>query len=199
MKQWSNVTMKQGLHYIEFKADRMPIMRKLVIGFAKKPLIPKPPAPKQMPTVDNPTWTGDFKDDTEHMLLARAIFGEARNEILSDKTRIAVGWSIRNRTEDPSRWSDNYRDVILQEDQYSAFRISDPNRPFVENPLRADSFIDKKAWQNCYKIAVQVIRGEVQDPTNGANHYYDESIARPKWLTQENFIIKLDTIFFHRL
>ncbi|MDA2922968.1 cell wall hydrolase [Patescibacteria group bacterium AH-259-L07] len=189
----------QGLHYIEFDADRMPILHKIVINFGRKPSIPEQISPKQIPTVDNPKWTGDFRDDTEHMLLARAIFGEARSEVLSDNTRIAIGWSIRNRVDNPGWWGDSYHSVILEPKQYSTFRISDPNRPFVENPLRADNFIDKKAWQNCYKIAGQVIRGEVQDPTNGANHYYDESIARPKWLTQENFIIKLDTIFFHRL
>lgn len=196
--------MKQGLHYIEFEADRMPIFRKIVINFGKKPSIPESPTPtqtpqKRIPTVDDPQWTGDFRDDAEHMLLARAIFGEARNEILSDNTRIAVGWSIRNRVDNPGWWGDSYHSVILKPKQYSAFRISDPNRPFVENPLHTGNFIDKKAWQNCYKIADQIIKREVQDPTNGANHYYDESIARPKWLTQENFMIKLDTIFFHRL
>ncbi|MDA2936062.1 transglycosylase SLT domain-containing protein [Patescibacteria group bacterium AH-259-L05] len=36
----------QGLHYIEFDVDRMPIFRKIVINFGKKPPIPEPHLPK---------------------------------------------------------------------------------------------------------------------------------------------------------
>ncbi|MDA2936387.1 hypothetical protein MYX06_04185, partial [Patescibacteria group bacterium AH-259-L05] len=45
----------QGLHYIEFDADRAPILHKIVINFGKKPPvpsppIPSPPIPEQIPT-----------------------------------------------------------------------------------------------------------------------------------------------------
>jgi len=191
------VNMPKGLHYIELWADRMPFLYRAEIELGLKE--DETPEKDKTPTVDNPKWTGDFNDDTEQMILARAIYGEARNEILSDKARIAVGWSIRNRVEDTTKFGNNYNEVILKEDQYSAFRKSDENRPYVEDPLHTNNLIDKRAWENCYKVAGQVMLCEVDDPTDGANHYYDESIDSPYWANNENFKIKIDSIFFHRL
>lgn len=187
-----NANLNAGLHYVEFHADRTPKFHNIEFDFGEQV--------KRIPNVYDPEWTGNnFKDDTEQMILARAIFGEARNLLLSDKVRIAVGWSIRNRVENNKRWGDTYKEVILEPVQYSAFNLYDENRPFVEDPFREEKQQNKKSWKKCYKIAGQVMNGEVQDPIDGANHYYDESIDRPDWLTEENFIIKIDTIFFHRL
>ncbi|MBI3335886.1 MAG: cell wall hydrolase [Candidatus Portnoybacteria bacterium] len=186
------VNLKRGLHYLEFWADRTPTLQSISFNFGE--------IVKRIPNLYDPEWAGDptFKDDSEQMILARAIFGEARDERLSDRTRIVVGWSIRNRVEG-SRRATSYYEVILQPKQYSAFNEEDKNRPYVEDPLHAGSPLDKKAWFACYEIAGQVIRKELEDPTDGANHYYDQSMATPYWATKENFKIKIDTIFFHRL
>ena len=184
--------LKRGLHYIEFWADRKPTLQSISFDFGG--------IVKRIPNVYDPEWTGDptFKDDSEQMILGRVIFGEARNVHLSDRARIAVGWSIRNRVEG-SRRATSYHKVILQPKQYSAFNEEDKNRPYVEGPLHAGSPLDEKAWLTCYKIAGQVIKRELKDPTDGANHYYDQSMATPFWATKKNFKIKIDTIFFHRL
>lgn len=183
----------KGVHYIEFWADRTPTLHKVILDLGQIDF-------KRIPTVDDPKWTGDFHDDTKQMILARAIFGEARDERLSEQARIAVGWSIRNRVEDSnSRWSNTYHQVILQEKQYSAFNLDDNNRRFVEDPLYRNNQIDGRAWLQCYEIAGRVINGEAGDLTDGANHHYDESIAKPYWATDDTFKIKIDTIYFHRL
>lgn len=187
----------KGTHYIELWADRMPEIKAIKINLESDSETGGENT-KRIPTVDDPEWTGDFNDDTEQMILARAIFGEARNMLLSDETRIAVGWSIRNRVGD-SRWGNTYWEVILQKKQYSAFSEGDGNWGYVKNPLFKNNAVDKQAWENCYKIAGQVINGGVNDPTGGANHYYDESMDAPAWATEDNFKIKIDTIFFHRL
>ncbi|MBI4653114.1 cell wall hydrolase [Candidatus Kuenenbacteria bacterium] len=106
--------------------------------------------------------------------------------------------TIRNRVED-SGWGDNYYKVITKEKQYSAFNIGDPNRPFIEDPFCDENLTDRKSWKKCYEIAGQIIRGEVEDPTDGANHYYDESIDTPYWANEKTFKIKINTLFFHRL
>lgn len=48
-------------------------------------------------------------------------------------------------------------------------------------------------------MAGKIMAGEPQYPTDGANHYYDDSIDSPYWITKKSFKIKIDTIFFHRL
>lgn len=192
-----NVNLLTGLHYIEFWADRMPTLDKVTFNLGSS-------SGKRIPTVDDPKWTGDFADDSAQIILARAIFGEARSGKLPDEARIAVGWSIRNRVED-SRWQDTYQEVITQDQQYSAFNAIDSNRKYVENPFWTEIDIDKKAWYNCYDIAGKVISGESKDPTNGANHYYDSSISAPYWVTKETLVLTISdidhnpTLFFHKL
>lgn len=186
-----------NLHYIEFWADRMPTIHKVKIDLGEVDR-------KRTPTVNDPQWTEDFSDDSNQIILARAIFGEARSELLSDQARIAVGWSIRNRVEDP-RWGDTYQAVVTQDKQYSAFNKTDDNRPYVENPFWRKTESDKAAWYKVYEIAGKIIGSEVKDPTNGANHYYDSSIPAPYWATKETLVLTVKSLdnklamFFHRL
>lgn len=190
-------SLNPDMHYVEFWADKTPTLNQAIFDLGVTAL-------KTIPTVDNPEWTGNFDDDSDQMILARAIFGEARSNSVPDKARVAVGWSIRNRVED-SRWADNYPDVITQKDQYSAFNESDGNRPYVENPLWKNNEIDKVAWYNCYDTAGKVISGKVKDPTNGANHYYDNSISAPYWATPETLVLTVyssdnnHALIFHKL
>ncbi len=176
-----------GSHYLGLWADESPFLYKIELALADN-------SQPRIPTVDDPEWTGDFNDDSEQMILARAIFGEARS--LPEKGRIAVGWSIKNRVIDV-RWGDNYHDVILEDKQYSAFNKNDPNYPYVLNPLSDPSQADD--WLECYKIAGQVMVGEVSDPTGGANHYFSEFIKPPYWTKNKNAHLKLkvgNTLFY---
>lgn len=189
--------LRQGVHYIEFWADRTPILHQVKLDIGE---VDFPESEKRIPTVDDPKWTGDFKDDPDQIILARAIFGEARDLRLSDEARLAVGWSIRNRLEDiQGRWGNSYHNVIMQPWQYSAFNENDRNREFVEDPLKDSILSNTEAWPRCYEIAGQVISGGKDDPTGGANHYYDESIATPNWASEGTFIVKIGPFFFHQL
>lgn len=189
--------LNSGIHYVEFWADKTPIIHRVELDLGKVEL-------KRIPTVDDPEWTRDFADDTDQMILARAIFGEARDESYPDRARIAVGWSIRNRVGD-SRWKNTYQEVIAQAEQYSAFNKNDDNRPYVENPFWMNNEIDRTAWYNCYDIAGKIINSKLKDPTDGANHYYDNSISAPPWLTKETLVLIVkksndeSALIFHRL
>lgn len=138
------------------------------------------PERERVPTVDDPKWTGDFRDDTALMILARALFGEARNTLIPDEARYAIALVIKNRVAD-SRWPGSYVEVITTQKQFSAFNDGNANRSFVENPLHTGNRIDAEAWRHAYDIAENVLRGAVADPTDGANHYYDDSIGAPSW------------------
>lgn len=190
----SDAQLDRGVHYVAFYSDRMPTLHRVVFNLGAF-TIPQMP---RIPTVDDPRWTGDFRDDTDQMLLARAIYGEARGQ--NDAAKTGVAWSIRNRVEDTRPdWGNTYYDVITQHEQYSAFNLSDRNRKHVEDPFFSDRQADRIAWTRSYAIAGQVLAGTVDDPAHRANHYYDDSRSRPpSWATKQSFVIKIDRIIFHR-
>lgn len=170
----------KGIHYIEFWADKTPTLHKIILDLGNLESEPAQIEPKNTPTVDNPKWTGNFSDDIDEIILARALFGEARNTLVPDEARIAIGWVIRNRVTS-SKWPSTYWEVITTPAQFSSFNIGDDNRLFVEDPLHKNNAIDKKAWEHTYNIARKIIEGEITDPTQGANHYYDDNINTPSW------------------
>jgi len=180
------INLENGIHYIEIWADRTPTLHNITFNLGDFVL-------KRIPTVDDPEWTGDFADDTNQMILARALFGEARNTLVPDEARIAIGWVIRNRVES-MKWDNTYWEVITKPIQFSSFNLDDPNRKFIENPLFKDSEIDKTAWLHAYKLSSGILNGEISDLTLGANHYYDNSIGTPPWAKDEEPVLTLDYI-----
>lgn len=189
------INLKTKQFSLDLYSDSSPRLSKIEIEIQE---------PKRIPTVDNPLWTGSFEDDTDEMILARAIFGEGRS--LSDKGRTAIAWSIKNRVED-KRWKDSYHGVILQQGQYDAFKIKDPNRKYVENPFYMGESLKKvskqqiDAWIKCYEIAELVIAGKIADPTSGANHYFSDYVSPPYWTKGKNakFIMKIGNTLFYNL
>jgi len=176
---------------LDLYSDNTPYLFKIEIGVKTEKV-------KKVPTVNDPFWTENFKDDTEQIILARAIFGEGRS--LPDNGRIAIAWSIRNRVED-NRWPNNYHDVILQKSQFSAFRESDPNWEYVKNPFYKTDPKQLEAWKRCYEIAGLVISGEIKDSTGGVNHYFSDYIDYPDWTKSKNaeFIMKIKNTLFYNL
>lgn len=174
---------------LDLYSDGTPRLSRIEIGIKES---------KRIPTVDDPEWTGDFQDDTNEMILARAIFGEGRS--LPDEGKIAIAWTIRNRVED-KRWPDNYYDVLLQKNQFDAFKKSDKNRPYTENPFYKIDSQQLAAWKRCYEVAELVISGEIKDQTGGVNHYFSDYINYPDWTKSKGakFIMKIDNTLFYNL
>lgn len=188
----------KGVHYIELWADRMPVLNSVHLDLDIK--LNSSPNNKdkdisQISTVDNPKWTGEYNNDTEQMILARAIWGEARGA--SEEARIAVAWSIKNRIGKRKSW-DTYHNIILQPSQYSAFWETPPkdsNLKALRDPLgTTDNPDDHKKWREIYEIAGSVIARDIPDPTKGATHYYDDSINPPFWA--DDFKIKIENLNF---
>ena len=136
-----------------------------------------------------------FQGDTDQTILARAIFGEARGEC--DLGKIAVGWVIRNRVENPRWWGSCYHTVILKPWQFSAFNEGDPNLALLKNPLNGNPSTEA-AWWDSYEIAGMVLRGEVDDPTGGADHFHSIAVS-PWWADPEKLTIQIGRHRFYRL
>jgi len=120
--------------------------------------------------------TTDFSADSDEVLLARMLFGEARN--CSDEEMIDIAYTAINRTKDGKKWNgETLREVILKPWQYSCFNSNDVNRKKLMNPEKYDS----KSWERCLKIAHEVLTGKYGEKNRGATHYFAKNIRKPKW------------------
>lgn len=156
-------------------------------------------AQKRTPTVDDPRWTGDFRDDSVEIILARALYGEAGGE--SREAKIAIGWCIRNRVQNRRKtWGVTYHDVILQPSQFEPF--NDPRskgyKKIANPPL--DNSLEKKAWVECYEISLLILSKKVKDPTDGSNHFYSiTNRKKPLWADEKKFRLQIGKTKFYRL
>jgi|SRR3989344_4213166 len=116
--------------------------------------------------------TSDFSKDSDAVLLARMLYGEARN--CSDNEKIAIAWTAVNRANDGKKWNgETVRGAILKPLQYSCFNTGDPNRAKLMNP-------DGHYFERCLEVAEGVLNGTHKDNTKGAMHYHTIAI-NPKW------------------
>jgi len=126
----------------------------------------------------------DFNLDSDQVILARMIFGEARN--CSDLEKVAVAYTALNRANDGKVWNGtNVKEAVLKKWQYSCFNKDDPNLPKLKNPEKYDF----NSFQKCLEIAGKVLKGEYKDPTNGATHYHTKEI-NPNWKNSPTMIPK---------
>ncbi|WP_095058011.1 cell wall hydrolase [Pseudomonas sp. Irchel s3f7] len=112
----------------------------------------------------------------ERDILARTLWGEARGESLAGQ--IAVAWTIRNRVNDgkaKSWWGEGYAGVCQKPYQFSCWNKNDPNFAYLSGvkpiPLRE--------LAQAQIAADQVMAGKVSDPTDGATHYYSNTMPKP--------------------
>ena len=186
------LNLPKRLHYIEYWADRMPTLHKLKIEFSHRPI-----SPEGVSTVDNPKWTGDFYDDTEEILLARLLLGEAENQ--SREAKIWIAGSILNRVR-AQAWPNTIHEVILQEGQYDPFKPSDQNYAKITDPLNNANAVKIKAWQESYEIAEGILSGKIENPTE-ATHFHGVGVTRD-WFIQNvvpdgKFLRQIDDTYFY--
>jgi N-acetylmuramoyl-L-alanine amidase len=147
----------------------------------------------KLPDAARPTEAQD-----EDMLLAMCVFGEARGE--PQEAQQGVACVVRNRVDDPHRrYGHGWAGVILRPWQFSSFNANDPNRPKLLRPLDHER---SEIWVVCWEIARKVYQGIESDNTQGATHYYDDSLVLPpKWARRGGRLtptVKLGSLNFFR-
>ncbi|MFH1838209.1 MAG: cell wall hydrolase [Candidatus Kuenenbacteria bacterium] len=176
------------MHYIELWADRNPEIEEINLKIEE---------PKKIPTVDDPKWTGNFKDDPEEILLTRLVFGEARNQ--PQEAKIWITWSVINRIE-AKAWPNTLYEVILQPKQYDPFKPTDLNYSKIIDPLREADFQTIQSWKECYKIAKIAVNKEIENPTL-ATHFHGIGVSM-EWFEKNvvpngNFLKKIGDTYFY--
>lgn len=141
------------------------------------------------------------------MLLARTIWGEARNQ---DREGMkAVAHVIINRTKDPLNVRRGYRlygktveDVIMKSKAFSAWNTEDVNRKLmlaIQEDGKGLPKKDKEAFVMAMEIAVKVMTGETKDPTGGATHYHTKRV-KPFWSDRDKVTTVIgDHIFYKNI
>jgi len=121
--------------------------------------------------------TIDFSKDTEQILLARMLFGEARD--CSKLEKITIAYTAINRAKDGKKWNgETLREAILKPCQYSCFNKGDPNKEKLMDPEK----YDKKSFQECLAVAEKVLCGEYEKFNAGATHYFNpKTVRKPEW------------------
>ena len=134
--------------------------------------------------------TNDFYKDTDVILLARMLLGEA--EECSQIEKIAVAWTAINRANDDKEWNGKtLQEVILTPFQYSAF--NENLNAKLKNPMAYNS----QEFQNCLQLAKEILAGKYPDPTNGATHYLNPTHSSligkplPEWTNTLELIGKI--------
>lgn len=187
-----------GLHYIEFWADKTPTLHQVTFDLGEFEL-------KRIPSRNSPKWTEDFNDDTDVIILARLIFGEARNQ--SKEAMTGVGWVIKNRLRAKrSYFGYSYHEIILKNDhryyQFSSFNPADPNYPVLIDPFNAADETTSKAWFEAYDVAESITADISKDPTEGATFFHSSDLSQEQFLIESVpgaiFTKRIGNILFYK-
>jgi len=135
--------------------------------------------------------------DAQRVLLALCVWREARGESVDAKAAVAT--SIRNRVLKPAWWGVGWVGVLTKKWQYTSMTgDGDPN--LQKWPQETDT-----SWVASLAIAYAAHSGQLEDRTQGATHYFDNSLdprdgkpdRRPKWAKDGSMQHTVDVGAFH--
>ncbi len=123
-------------------------------------------------------------------LLMLCVWREARGE--PEDAKLGVAWTIKNRVALQGWMGKSCAEVVLKPWQFSSFNASDPNSSKWPDSVKDPSY------PACISAARMAYEGLGSDPTLGATHYYDDSIAAPKWTEGATKTAKLGKLNFYK-
>lgn len=133
-------------------------------------------------------------------ILARTIFGEARGEGVAGMEAVAA--VIMNRVNadlgkdgKPDWWGEGVEGVCRKPWQFSCWNPNDPN---LDKLLSVTS---KDPWfAHAIEIAKRAVKGDLPDPTGGADHYCRDEVApHTSWTAGRTPTARIGRHWFYRL
>jgi len=143
--------------------------------------------------IPNPyTIEKDFALDTEQMILARTIFGEARRELNYPDYVAGVAASVLNRAKISGK---SIKEIVLDKNQYSCFNLGDNSYETLKNPINCGELPKdkmRKIWEKCYDTAEQAIDKKLKIPKEleKATNYYVGKPAKAQTYSSKREIRK---------
>ena len=120
--------------------------------------------------------------------LAQNLWFEARGSSVTDQ--LAVANVVLNRVADP-RYPNDICEVIWQPYQFSWTNDGRSDQVRVANPM------DRQAWKQIVALSIAVVKGEADDPTQGATHFH-ASYVQPAWARSLQRIVRIDDHVYYR-
>jgi N-acetylmuramoyl-L-alanine amidase len=114
------------------------------------------------------------------------IWAESRAELIEGE--VAVGCIIRNRVLRPKRFGDTWKKVVHAHDERNIYQFScwwprdgqknyDMLMSYCEAALKGERpWPGQQMW-----VAEGIISGAIEDRIGGADHYFADYIAEPRW------------------
>ena len=149
--------------------------------------------------------TGNTVSEAELKCMAENIYFEGRAEPMVGK--IAIAKVVMNRIDSPlhpnticevvhegphrESWKTRGKDVDDSERKFFPLRnkcdfswYCDGKKDIVWVSYMDGTPIETNAtaWRDSINVALFVMTGELNDPTNGADHYYNYNISNPYWV-----------------
>jgi spore germination cell wall hydrolase CwlJ-like protein len=132
--------------------------------------------------------------------LATMVYGEARGE--AERGMVAVAYTAVNRAAKKTVCN-----VVLSPKQYSVFNDNPALRAAAMSlhlEPKQKNVIDKAGWDQAVKVAQDVMRKQVPDPTEGATHYLADKVMRakgyvyPRWSKEYKMVVVIDNHKFYK-
>lgn len=127
-------------------------------------------------------------------LWSLCVWREARN---SQAGMLAVAWVMWNRLQG-GKWGTTMTDVVTARLQFSSMTaLGDPETILWPNSKCTPG--DLAAWEYALTCPDLVgTAGQSQDPTNGAQYYFANSIEKPSWAANMTLIATIGNQQFYR-
>lgn len=138
----------------------------------------------------------EYHDDLSVDVLARTLWGEARNQ--GTHGMQAVANVVMNRVAQAQKkgrfwWGNSVIQVCQKPYQFSCWNRNDPNFAKVQAVETTDLY-----FASAIRIARRAIIGKLPDITNGATHYHTKSIL-PYWAKGQKPCEHIGAHVFYRM
>lgn len=147
-------------------------------------------------TTTKPDEGREFVRELEADILARTLFGEARNEGAIGME--AVACVVLNRVQIARQrggywWGNSIIQVCQKPYQFSCWNKDDPNLKRITEVDESNIY-----FATCKRIARRAVIGALRDITGGATHYHADYVD-PYWAKGEKPITKIGRHIFYKL
>lgn len=130
----------------------------------------------------------------EHKLFFDTLFAEASKKENSAEDITAIANVIKNRSMKPNRFGQGIAGVILAPAQFSG--VGSPE--FQKAQTQKFTPEEENIYKQIVQIGSGVLKGTIEDPTEGADHYFNPKLVKPSWAKKMKKVYDSGSHVFYR-